>query len=119
MVFNDLKMRWDQESKSFKSFGKIGLSNIQNKQINKYVTGHVHLVNKRSGDILTFYFEVDRNNWYFFSYTRGIMQAISSNSDFNSAITETKPDKRKSKGTKVQGPYQYMYSSAKKKKDFV
>ncbi|MDB4534650.1 hypothetical protein N9242_07250, partial [Vicingaceae bacterium] len=119
IVFNDLKMRWDQESKSFKSFGKIGLSNIQNKQINKYVTGHVQLVKKRSGDILTIYIEVDRNNWYFFSYTRGIMQAISSNSDFNSAITETKPDKRKSKGTKVQGPYQYMYSSAKKKKDFI
>ncbi|MFB0924644.1 MAG: hypothetical protein QMB65_05090, partial [Vicingaceae bacterium] len=119
LVFNDLKMRWDQDSKSFKSFGEIGLSNIKNKQINKYVTGKVELIKKRSGDILNIYIEVDRNNWYFFTYTRGIMQSISSYSDFNSAITETKPDKRKSKGVKKQESYQYMYSSAKKKKDFL
>ena len=118
-VFNDLKMRWSGDSKSFKSFGKIGLSNIKNKQINKYVNGKVELIKKRSGDIWTIYIEVDRNNWYFFTYTRGILQAISSNSDFNSAITETKPDKRKSKGVKGQDSYQYMYSSAKKKKDFL
>ena len=118
-VFNVVKMRWNDESKSFKSFGKIGISNIQSKQINKYVTGKIELVKKRSGDVLTIYLEVDKNNWYFFTYTRGIMQAISSNADFNSAITETKPDKRKAKGTKTEGPYQYMYSSAKKKKDFL
>ncbi len=46
-------------------------------------------------------------------------ESISSNADFNSAITETKPDKRKSKGVKGQESYQYMYSSAKKKKDFI
>ena len=79
----------------------------------------IELVKKGSGDVLTIYLEVDKNNWYFFTYTRGIMQAISSNADFNSAITETKPDKRKAKGTKTEGPYQYMYSSAKKKKDFL
>jgi hypothetical protein len=118
LVFNDLKMRWDDESKSFKSFGKMGLSNIQNKQINKYVNGKVELVKKRSGDILTIYIEVDKNNWYFFTYTRGIMQAISSNADFNSAITETKPDKRKSKA-KGRESYQYMYSTERKKRDFL
>ncbi|MBL4592756.1 MAG: hypothetical protein JKX68_02950, partial [Flavobacteriales bacterium] len=120
LVFNDIKMRWDDDSKSFKSFGKLGLSNIKNKQINKYVTGKVELVKKRSGDILTIYIEVDRNNWYFFTYTRGIMQAISSNQDFNTAITETKPDKRKSK-VKGKGnqSYQYMYSTERKKRDFL
>ncbi|PCJ22916.1 MAG: hypothetical protein COA97_12700 [Flavobacteriales bacterium] len=119
MVFNDIKMRWNDNSKSFKSFGKLGLSNIKNKQINKYVEGKVELVKKRSGDIFTIYIEIDRNNWYFFTYTRGIMQAISSNVDFNSAITETKPDKRKSKAEKGQESYQYMYSTERKKRDFL
>jgi len=119
IVFNDLKMRWNDDSKSYKSFGKLGISNIKNKQINKYVIGKVELVKKRSGDILTIYIEVDKNNWYFFTYTRGIMQAISSNADFNSAITETKPDKRKSKAAKGQKSYQYMYSTDRKKKDFI
>jgi hypothetical protein len=119
IVFNDLKMRWSQDSKSFKSFGKLGLSNIKNKQINKYVNGKVELIKKRSGDVFTIYLEVDKNNWYFFTYTRGIMQVISSDSDFNADITDMKPDKRKSKGLKGQELYQYMYSSPKKKKEFL
>ncbi len=119
IVFNDLKLRWDDDSRSYKSFSKIGISNIYNKQINKYVEGKVELVKKRSGDVLTIYLEINQNNWYFFSYTRGIMQAISSNVDFNTAITETKPDKRKSKAEKGQEHYQYMYSTERKKKDFL
>ncbi len=119
LVFNDLKMRWNNDSRSFKSFGKLGISNVGNKQIHKYVNGKVELIKKRSGDILTIYIEVDRNNWYFFTYTRGIMQAISSNQDFNIAITEEKPDKRKSKAEKGQKPYQYMYSTETKKRDFL
>lgn len=117
-LFNDVKMRWDSETKSFKSFGKIGLSNIKDKQINKYLKGNIELVKKRSGDVLTIYLEIDKNNWYFFTYTRGMMQAISSNVDFNTAITETKPDKRKSKA-KGQEPYHYMYSTKRKKRDFL
>jgi len=118
-MFNDVKMRWDNESNSFKSFGDIGLSNIKDKQINKYVKGHIELIKKRSGDVLTIYMEIDKNNWYFFSYKRGMMQAISSNVDFNTAITETKPDKRKSKATKGQEAYHYMYSTKSKKRDFL
>ena len=119
LVFNDIKMRWNDNSKSYKSFGKLGISNIDNKQINKYVEGKVELVKKRSGDVLTIYLEIDRNNWYFFTYTRGVMQAISSNAEFNTAITDTKPDKRKSKAEKGQEPYQFMYSTERKKKDFI
>jgi hypothetical protein len=119
LVFNDLKMKWNDDTRSYRSFSKIGISNIKNKQINKYVEGKVELVKKRSGDVLTIYLEIDQNNWYFFSYTRGLMQAISSNVDFNSAITETKPDKRKSKAEKGQDPYQFMYSTLRKKKDFL
>jgi hypothetical protein len=119
IVFNDLKMRWNNDEKAYISFGKIGISNIGNKQINKYVTGRVELIKKRSGDALTIYLEIDKNNWFFFNYTRGIMQAISSNSEFNTVITETKPDKRKSKAEKGEEPYQFMYSTDRKKKDFV
>lgn len=119
IVFNEVKFKWDDDSKSYKSFGKIGISNIDNKQINKYVEGKVQLIKKRSGDVYTIYLEIDKNNWYFFNYTRGMMQAISSNSEFNTAITETKPDKRKSKAEKGEQPYQFMYSTDRKKKDFL
>lgn len=119
LVFNDIKFKWDNESNSYKSFGKLGISNIDNKQINKYVNGKVQLIKKRSGDVLTVYLEVDRNTWYFFTYTRGLMQAISSDAEFNAAIQEVKPDKRKLKVGKRQEPYQFMYSTERKKKDFL
>ena len=118
-VFNDLKMRWDNESNSYKSFGKIGISNIGNKQVNKYVDGKVQIIKKRSGDVLTIYLEIDKNNWYFFTYTRGIMQAISSDVDFNTSIQSVKPDKRKSKAKKGTQSYQFMYSTTRRKKDFL
>ncbi|MCB9336063.1 MAG: hypothetical protein H6586_07930 [Flavobacteriales bacterium] len=119
IVFNDLKFKWDDKNKRYKSFGKLGIVNIDKEQVNKYVEGKVEIIKKRSGDILTIYLEIDRNNWYFFTYTRGIMQAISSDNDFNTAIQETKPDKRKSKAEKGQEPYQFMYSTERKKTDFL
>ena len=63
--------------------------------------------------------EIDRNNWYFFTYTRGVMQAISSDTEFNMAIQEVKPDKRKAKAGKGKEPYQFMYSTERKKRDFL
>ena len=119
LVFNDVKFKWDDVNKRYKSFSKIGISNIGKEQVNKYVDGKIEIVKKRSGDILNIYLEIDKNNWYFFNYTRGMMQAISSDADFNTIIQETKPDKRKAKAEKGQEPYQFMYSSDKKKIDFL
>lgn len=119
LVFNDIKFKWDDVNKRYKSISKIGIGNIGKEQVNKYVDGKVEIVKKRSGDILNIYLEIDKNNWYFFNYTRGMMQAISSDADFNTLIQETKPDKRKAKAEKGQEPYQFMYSSDKKKIDFL
>lgn len=119
LVFNDIKFKWDDVNKRYKSISKIGIGNIGKEQVNKYVDGKVEIVKKRSGDILNIYLEIDKNNWYFFNYTRGMMQAISSDADFNTLIQETKPDNRKAKAEKGQEPYQFMYSSDKKKIDFL
>lgn len=119
IVFNEVKFKWNQQENAYRSYGKIGISNLDKDQINKYVNGHIEIVKKRSGDIVNIYLEIDKNNWFFFSYSRGILQAISSDNDFNTAIQETKPDKRKQKAEKGQEPYQFMYSSEKKKRDFI
>ncbi len=119
IVFNDVKFKWDDVNKRYKSFSKLGISNIGKEQVNKYVDGKIEIVKKRSGDIINIYLEIDPNNWYYFNYTRGMMQAISSDVDFNNAIEAVKPDKRKSKAEKGQEPYQFMYSSVKKKTDFL
>ncbi len=119
IFFTDLKMRWNSRTRSYVSTGKIGIGNVDKVQINKYVNGRVELVKKKGGDILNIYLEGDNNNWYYFNYTRGLMQAISSNEAFNTVIKEMKPDKRQSKAEKGISPYVYNLSTTRKKDDFL
>lgn len=119
LVLNEVRFKWNNDSKSYKSFGRIGIGNIKKEQVNKYVNGKIEIIKKRSGDVINIYLEIDPNNWYFFTYSRGILQSISSNSEFNTAIQEVKPDKRKLKSGKGVEPYQFMYSSKRKKEDFL
>ncbi len=118
IFFNEVNFKWNQDTRSFQSFGKLGIGNIKSESFNKYVDGHIEIVKRRSGDILTIYFEFSDGTWYFIYYTRDLMQVLSSNTDFNTIIKETKNDKRKVKYSKGK-TFSYMLSSPKKKKDFL
>lgn len=100
LFLTDVKMKWNKDTRSYTSTGKIGIGNINKTQINKYVDGRIELVKKRGGDILNIYIELDQNNWYYFNYTRGLMLAVSSNEAFNSILKELKADKREKAGDK-------------------
>jgi hypothetical protein len=122
LFLSDLKMKWNPKTKSFSSFGPIGIGIIQKTQLNKYAKGIVEVVQKRSGDYLNIYLEDDNANWYFFSYSTGTMQAISSDEKFNSAIKELKPEKRKlekDKNEKNSAPYQFTIGTLSKKATFL
>ncbi len=119
IFFNDLNMKWDSRTRSYLSSGKLGIGNINKTQVNKYVDGRLQIVKKRGGDILNIYMELDGSNWYFFSYSRGLMQAISSNESFNNIIKELKTDKRQMKTEKGQAAYQFGLSTLRKKDEFV
>ena len=92
MFFTDLKMNWNQKTKSYISEGKIGLGSIGKEQINKYLTGTIMLERKRTGDVLTIYFELDNSKWYTFSYANGVMLCYSSNEKFTTLIKDLKDD---------------------------
>ena len=119
MFLTDLKMYWDPASKSYLSSGKIGIGNIRKSQVNKMVEGIVQLKRKRGGDELNIYLEVDASTWYFFSYTNGIMQAISSKEDFNNILKGVKDDDKKLKVESGQKPYQFTLGSDTKKTLFL
>lgn len=116
--FSNIKLKWDTATKSFVSYGPIGIGVIGKQQVNRQVQGYIELVKKRSGDIINIYLEIDEFNWYFFNYQRGIMQTISSNESFNSIIKDLKPEKRTRK-VKDDSPYQFIISTERKKKDFL
>ncbi len=120
MFLTDVKMRYDEASKSFISMGNIGVGNIGKTQINKYVKAYLQLIRKRSGDIFTLYFELSESEWYFFNYSNNLMQAYSSIKTFNDFITQEKPEKRRLESTKPsEASYSYYLSTERKKNDFI
>ena len=118
--FTDITMTYKPEFRAFRNNGYVGLGNIYKTQINRNIKSTVEVVKKRSGDILNIYLELDGSTWYFFSYQRGIMQAISSNDMFNKYIRELKSDKRILKPTgENKSPYQFMLSTERMKNNFL
>jgi hypothetical protein len=119
IMFNELKLVWNQETRSFRSDGKLGIGSIYKNAVNKKIDGYIEIIKKRSGEQLNMYLKFDDNLWYYFNYANSLMQAISSDEVFNTNIKALKPDKRRSDGEKGQKGYTFILSTEKKKKDFV
>lgn len=119
LFFSDIKMKWDESYRSFRTYGKIGLGSVNNTQINRYVNGIIEIPVRRSGDIMDIYLEIDRLKWYYFGYTPGVMQILSSNKEMNDAIMAVKSSKRTLKPVKRGGRiYTYIVSTDAKKQTF-
>ncbi|MFC2086423.1 hypothetical protein ACFLQ9_01750 [Bacteroidota bacterium] len=119
ILFTDVHLKWNQEASAWQSFGKIGIGNIKETQVNKLVEGHIEIQKKRAGDVLSIYLEIDRNNWFFFNYKRGLMQAYSSNAAFNDILRNIKASKRKLEVPRGQDQYMFFLSNVTRKNQFV
>lgn len=119
LVISNVQMVWNKDTRSFVSKGKIGISNLGKDLVNKQVKGFMEIAKKRSGDVVNLYLEPAENLWYYFTYSNGTLQALSSNKDFNDKISGLKEDKRMIKGEKgVQG-FQFIIGTPDKKSVFV
>jgi len=119
LFITNIKLVWNQASRSYRSDGKISLGSINGKQINKQLDGYIELTKRRNGDLVDIYLELDRKNWYYFGYTRGVMSVLSSNREFNVAIEEEKTNQRKMKTPRDQVAYLYVLSDPRKKAMFL
>jgi hypothetical protein len=119
LFISELKMSWNNETRSYRSTGPIGVSAMGKTSIGKRVSGVVEIVRKRSGDVITIYLEPEKGTWFFFTYSRGVMQALSTLTAFNDAVEKEKPDKRVVKGSKDQDDYEYMLTTDRKVRDFI
>ena len=118
LFLTDVKMVWDKKNNAYVSTGGIGVGSVRKTQVNKVLEGKIVLWKKRTGDIMDVYLEVDKNNWYYFRYTKGLLTAVSSDPAFNKAIQDLKSDKRENKGEKGQTPYQFSIGSEQQKNIF-
>ncbi|MDD3877337.1 MAG: hypothetical protein PHT69_12005 [Bacteroidales bacterium] len=118
-VLNHVRLVWNSETETYQSEGKIGIGNMQRTLINKYIDGYLELVQRRGGDILHFYINLDTDDWFYFGYQNRVMQAFSCNREFVTIITETKPQNRKLDTERGETPYSYYISSERRVKDFL
>ncbi|MDP2423906.1 MAG: hypothetical protein U1C46_12070 [Bacteroidales bacterium] len=119
MILSDLNLQWNKTTRSFTSYGPIGVVVINKILVNKSVPGHVEIVRRRTGDVMNIYLEPDRNEWYFFSYSNGIMQAISSNNEFNNMLVGLKEPRRVLKTNPGEEPYQFIISTQQSRNAFI
>ncbi len=119
LFITNVKLVWNQASRSYRSEGKISLGSINGNQINKQLDGYIELTKRRNGDLVDIYLGLDRSNWYYFGYTRGVMSVLSSNREFNLAIEEEKTSQRKMKTARDEVAYLYVLSDPRKKAMFL
>ncbi len=117
-VLSDINMKWNRESRSYRSHGKIGIAYIQGAPVNKYFNGYLEITKRRSGDYLDFYIELDDQNWYYFGYTRGVMQTFSSNSEYVRIIEDLALRHRRMRVSDRETRYIYMLASDTKIESF-
>lgn len=118
ILLNEIKLVWSDVTDSYHSLGQIGIASINGIQINKKVDGFFELRIKRSGDIMDLYLQMDRRNYYYFGYTRGVMQTLSSNRLYVETIMNMKTKDRKVKTSRGQTPYNFLISTDRKKNNF-
>ncbi len=119
LVLTDVNLFWNDQTNSYVSRGRIGVLSIGKNAVNRYVNGTIELIRRRSGDALTIYLELNGQQWYFFDYRSGIMQALSTDPAFNDRIESVKQEKRMQSKPGIEETYEYVTSSRRKLIDFL
>ena len=111
LLLNDVKLYWNAPTSSFRSKGKIGVGFIGEQPINVYVDGYVEIQRRRSGDMFDVYLKANDNSWYYFSYFRGVLMTQSSNSSYNTLVTNIRINSRRHSSSSTEVPYTYMMAA--------
>ena len=119
ITLSNLEMVWDENLKSFLSEGQIGVAGISRDPVNRMANGYLEIGKRRTGDILNLYIEVSKTEWFFFSYGNGVMQAISSDNEFNAILASLKEDKRSIKTKGTEEAYQFIISTPERRIAFM
>lgn len=124
--FADLKMKWDQDNRTFYSTTPLGIGNMESFALNRYVEGFLEIKKHRAGDIFNMVIipsgladEGIGVEWFFFHYTNGVMQTIASETEFNNMIREVRPRRRRKDVERGETPFTFILSSDGRPFDFV
>jgi len=114
IFFSDLPLTWNQDSRSFRYKGMVGIGNIGDIQVNKKVEAYVELVERGSGDVFDIYLNAGDRTWYYIAYSPGGLQVLSSNRRFNDIVFNLKENDRRIRGRVGQAPYVYSLAARRR-----
>ena len=120
MFLADLWMKWDTLTKSYVSYGNIGIASVGKTQLNRYAKGTIEFTKKRNGDEFTFYIEITKDDWFFFNFRNNVLQALSSDLVFNDIIRKEAQSKSEQKRvSKLARGFAYTLATDRKKREFL
>jgi hypothetical protein len=119
LVLNDVKLKWNESTSSFRSSGKIGIGFVGPQPINVYVDGSIEIQRRRTGDLVDIYLKADGAAWYYFSYFRGVMMTQAGNAEYNAIINKVKPSNRKDPQSTARVEYSYMIAAEDRLRRFL
>ncbi len=111
LLLNNVYLKWNQATKSYRYKGDIDLISAGAKPINLTMDGQIEMKHKRSGDEMELYLKLDDNNWYYFGYAAGVMYTTSSNQIYVTTVTQSKVKDRMLRSKRGMKPYIYMIST--------
>jgi len=119
IVLTDVNLYWNSLTKSYMSRGPIGIISVGKNAVNRYAKGYLELIHRRSGDVISLYFEINPLKYYFFDYRNGTLQTISSDNLYNDRINALKPEKRMLTKPGIEEPYEFLVTNRSKMIEFL
>lgn len=103
LVLADANLRWSDLHNAFYTVGKLGVSNIQNADVNAQMDGYVEIRKTGSGDEMSVYVAASDEVWAFYDYrpaagSGGELSIVTSQPDINDRITALLKNSKGGKG---------------------
>lgn len=114
-----LRVKWDQNTTSFVSIENLPLNNILGRKLDLVIPGVIEIRPRAMGDEVNIYIHLSNDNYYFFSYRKGVMGIVSSNQEFNELIINSPRRMSYRKGTRELGSFRYEIGNPKQMQKFL
>jgi hypothetical protein len=86
LVFNEVKLKWSPKNSAWYSVGPLSLANIDKKDINARIGGHIEIKRIGEEDVISIYLEANPTTWYYLNYSEKALTVASSDGKFNQML---------------------------------
>jgi hypothetical protein len=119
IIISNVDLVFNKETNSFVSRGPIGISNLYDVSVNKFVDGYVEIEEGSNQGSFKIYLQPTSQQWFYFEYKSGVLQAISSSAPFNDALMSIKQEKRIKVDKETGNQYEFVISTRRKAIEFL